>query len=341
MDEIQNKGEILIYQTEDGQTKIEVACDGDTVWLSQTKMAQLFQRDRTVINRHIQTILNDGELVESEVMTKVQNMHFSRQRPTQLYNLKMILAVGYKVESPQGVHFRKWATNVLEEYVRKGFAMNDELLKNAGGGQYFRELLERIREIRLSEKVFYRQVLDLFATSIDYDPKSETAIEFFKEMQNKLLYSVTQQTAAELIAGRANAELPFMGLMSFKGTRPLKSEAMVSKSYLGREEIEELKGMVSAYLENAEVKARKREPMHMKDWVAELERFINFHSKPLLKNAGTVSHEDAMQIASDEYEKYRVKNQFELTQAERDYLDTIHQTYKLLEGKVATPKKKK
>ena len=335
---VENKGQILIYQTENGQTKIEVACDGNTVWLSQSKMGELFQRDRTTINEHIKKILDDGELVESEVMTKVGNSHFSRQRPTQLYNLKMILAVGYKVNSRQGVHFRKWATNVLDEFARKGFAMNDELLKNLGGGNYFEELLERIRDIRSSEKVFYRKVLDLFATSIDYDAKSEITIAFFKQMQNKLIHSVVKRTAPELIADRANADLPFMGLQSFRGQRPQKHEAMVSKSYLKKEELEKLNLIVSAYLDIATLKAKERIPMHMKDWVDELSGFIQYQKRPVLMNAGTVSHEQAMEIASTEYDKYKQKSLTELTQAERDYLDTIHATYEVLEGK--KPKKK-
>jgi hypothetical protein len=220
-----------MYQTEDGKTKIEVVFDDETVWLSQDKMAELFQKARTTIVGHIKNILEEGELIENEVIRKVGNPDkFIITKPTQLYSLPMILAVGYRVKSHRGVQFRKWATGVLSEYMKKGFAMNEELLKNAGKGTYFNELLERIRDIRSSEKVFYRQVLDLFATSIDYDAKSDIAQTFFKEMQNKLLYSVSMNTAAELIKGRASAELPFMGLQSFKGERPQKSEVAVAKN---------------------------------------------------------------------------------------------------------------
>jgi hypothetical protein len=336
----EKKNEILIYQTEDGQTKVEVVFDEETVWLSQTQMGELFQKARTTINEHIKNIFEEGELEESEVQRKVGISDKSMvTKPTQLYNLDMILAVGYRVKSHRGIQFRKWASAVLKEYMRKGFTMNDDLLKRAGGGVYFRELLDRIRDIRSSEKVFYRQVLDLFATSIDYNAKSEIADTFFKEMQNKLFYSVSQNTAAELIAGRANAELPFMGLTVFKGNRPQKHEARTAKNYLSEREIKELNLMVGAYLDIAELKAMQEQPMHMKDWAKELEDFITYQKKPVLTHAGKVSHDEAMQIASDEYGKYKEKSRFELTQVERDFLETIHQTYELLEGK--KPKKKK
>ena len=339
-----NNGEILIYQTEDGKTKVEVLFGGDNVWLSAKKMAELFQLNKSTISRHIKNIYEDDELEETRTVAYYATVQTEGKREVnreiEFYNLEMILAVGYRVKSRRGIHLRRWATEILKEYMRKGFAMNDDLLKEAGGGTYFRELLDRIRDIRSSEKVFYRQVLDLFATSIDYDSKSEVAIEFFKEMQNKLLYSISEKTAAELIAGRASAELPFMGLQSFKGHRPTKSEATISKHYLNKDELEELQLMVSAYLDTAELKARKKEPMTMANWVAELDRFIHYQQRPLLAHKGKISHDDAMQIASEEYEKYREKNQFELTQVERDYLDTIHATYRLLEGKGARAKKK-
>ena len=221
-------GEILIYQTEDGKTKVEVLFGGANVWLSHKKMAELFQLNKSTISRHIKNIYEEGELDENSTVAYYATVQTEGKREVEreieFYSLEMILAVGYRVKSRRGIHFRRWATDILKEYMRKGFAMNDDLLKEAGGGTYFRELLDRIRDIRSSEKVFYRQVLDLFATSIDYDAKSEIAIEFFKEMQNKLLYSISEKTAAELIAGRANAELPFMGLQSFKGTRPTKAK---------------------------------------------------------------------------------------------------------------------
>ena len=331
----ENKSEILIYQTEDGNTKVEVVFDGDTVWLTQDHMAELFQRAKSTINEHLQNIFNDGELEENEVMIKFGNSEFNpnQKKPTNFYNLDAILAVGYKVKSHRGIQFRKWASSVLKEYMKKGFAMNDDLLKNAGGGNYFRELLERIRDIRSSEKVFYRQVLDLFATSIDYDSKSEIADEFFKKMQNKLLFAVSEKTAAELITDRANSELPFMGLQAFKGNRPLKHEAMISKNYLTQDEITDLNLTVSAYLDIAERKARKHEPMYMKDWAKELERFIVYQKMPILANAGKVSHEEAMEHAETEYSKYKDKTKDDLTPVEKDFLETIHRTYRLLEGK--------
>jgi hypothetical protein len=337
-----NKSDILIYQAEDGKTNVEVVFDGETVWLTQDKMAELFQKSRSTITEHIHNVFADGELSESESVRSVGISDGSKiTRPPQYYNLDMIIAVGYRVKSHRGVQFRKWATAVLKEYMRKGFAMNDDLLKQAGGGTYFKELLERIRDIRSSEKVFYRQVLDLFATSIDYDAKSEIAIEFFKIMQNKLLFANTNKTAAELIAGRADAELPFMGLQAFRGERPIKSEVVVAKNYLTEDEVTDLNLMVSAYLDIAEAKAREHKPMYMQDWVKELERFIIYREKPQLDGAGTVSKESAMEIATVEYEKYKTKTRDELTQVERDFLNTIHRTYELLEGKPAAKKKPK
>ncbi|MDR1939900.1 MAG: virulence RhuM family protein [Clostridiales bacterium] len=334
-----NSGDILIYKTEDGKTKVEVVFDGETVWLTQAKLAELFQRDRSVITKHINEIFKDGEI---DKKSNVQKMHIANSdKPVTFYNLDLIIAVGYRVKSHRGIQFRKWASEILKEYMKKGFAMNDDLLKQAGGGSYFRELLDRIRDIRSSEKVFYRQVLDLFATSVDYDAKSEIAAEFFKVMQNKLLFANTKSTAAELVASRANAELPFMGLQAFKGDRPQKNEVTIAKNYLTEDEIIDLNLMVSAYLDIAEAKARERIPMYMKDWVKELSDFIVYRKKPMLDGAGKISREDAIEIATTEYEKYREKTRDELTQAERDFLDTIRNTYELLEHKPVSEKKPK
>jgi len=335
-------GEIIIFQTEDGNTKVEVVFENGTVWLTQTQMGELFQKSRNTITEHLQNIFDDGELAETEVMRKVGISDKSMvTKPTQLYNLDAIIAVGYRVKSHIGIQFRRWATAVLKEYVLKGFVMNDELLKQAGGGTYYKELLGRIREIRTSEKVFYRQVLDLFATSIDYDANNAVAIKFFKMMQNKLLFAHTNKTAAELIASRADAELPFMGLQAFRGERPIKSEVVIAKNYLTKDEVTDLNLMVSAYLDIAEAKAREHKPMHMADWVKELERFIVYREKPLLDDAGKVEHEDAIKHAETEYEKYKEKTRDELTQVERDFLETINRTYELLERKPKpTPKKK-
>jgi len=303
-------------------------------------MAELFQRSKPTINEHLRNIFSEGELDKDEVMTKFGISELSPHRPTQYYNLDAILAVGYRVRSHRGVQFRKWASEILKEYMRKGFAMNDDLLKNAGGGSYFKELLDRIRDIRSSEKVFYRQVLDLFATSIDYDARSEVAVEFFKEMRNKLHFATHGRTAAELIADRADAEQPFMGLQAFKGTSPQKSEAIIAKNYLTEEEVRDLNLMVSAYLDIAEMKANEWTPMHMKDWVNELEGFIRYRKRPVLSDAGSISHEEAVRIASSEYDIYRKKEGAELTQVERDFLDTVRRTYELLERKKPARKTK-
>ncbi|MDR2580986.1 MAG: virulence RhuM family protein [Fibromonadaceae bacterium] len=332
-DIISSNGEILIYQTEDGQSRVEVIFSEETVWLTQNQIAQLFQKSKSTINEHLRNIFAEGELNESDVMTKFGISEFSRQRPTQHYNLDAILAVGYRVKSHRGIQFRKWASGILKEYMRKGFAMNDDLLKNAGGGLYFKELLNRIRDIRSSEKVFYRQVLDLFATSIDYNAKSEIAIEFFKVMQNRLHFATHGHTAAELIASRANSELPFMGLQAFSGNRPQKTEVVIAKNYLTEEEVKNLNLMVSAYLDIAEMKANEQTPMYMKDWVKELEDFIVYRKKPVLSDAGKVSHEEAVDFAVSEYSKYKAKMNDELTQVEQDFLDTVHRTYRLLEHK--------
>jgi len=336
---VKKKSELVIYQTEDGETEVEVIFDDETVWLTQDQMAELFQKAKSTVNEHLKNIFSEGELNENDVMNKFGNSEFNGKRPTQLYNLDAVLAVGYRVKSHRGVQFRKWATEVLKEYMRKGFAMNDDLLKQAGGGSYFKELLDRIRDIRSSEKVFYRLVLDLFATSIDYDAGSEIAVGFFKVMQNKLLFANTKSTAAELIAERADAERPFMGLQAFKGERPQKREAVVAKNYLTEDEVKDLNLMVSAYLDIAEMKARERTPMYMQDWVKELEDFIIYRKKPQLDSAGSVSHDEAVAIAEIEYERYKAKTREELTQVERDFLDTVRKTYELLEGKRTVKKK--
>jgi len=326
---------IIMYQTEDGQTKMEVMFDGDTVWLTQEKMGELFQRSKSTINEHLQNIFAEEELVEDEVRIKFGISEFNKdhKKPTYYYNLDAILAVGYRVKSPRGIHFRKWASGILKEYMRKGFAMNDDLLKQAGGGQYFKELLDRIRDIRSSEKVFYRQVLDIFALSVDYDRKSEIATEFFAKMQNMLYYSVVQMTAPELIAKRANADEPFMGLMSFKGLRPTKTEVTVAKNFLGEKEIRQLNLMVSAYLDIAKLKAEDGILMYMADWAKELERFIVYQEKPVLTHTGSITRDEAEDMAVGQYKAYKAKSSLELTQVEKDFIDTVNKTYRLLEGK--------
>ena len=318
----------IMYSTVDGDTKINVKIENGTVWLTQSQMSELFQRDRSVITKHIANIFKEGELDEK---SNVQILHIANSdKPVTLYNLDVIISVGYRVKSLRGTQFRIWANKVLKEYLIKGFAMNDDLLKQSNGGNYFKELLDRIRDIRSSEKVMYRQVLDLFATSIDYDGKSETAQNFFKAMQNKFHYATHGNTASELIENRANAELPFMGLTNFKGSRPTKNEVLVAKNYLNEKEIAVLNRLVSAYFDIAEIQAIEEKPMYMKDWMSQLDDFISINHRKLINNAGKVSQIEAKVKALREYEKYREKDFDELTQVEKDFILSIKQTEKLL-----------
>jgi len=319
---------IILYQTEDGRAKIDVRLENDTVWLTQLQMAELYQRDRSVITKHIRNAFDEGEVDEKS------NVHFlhiaNSDKPVAFYNLDVILAVGYRVKSPRGTQFRRWATATLREYLIKGFAMNDDLLKKAGGGDYWHELLDRIRDIRSSEKVFYRQVLDLYATSMDYDPKAPEAKKFFQIVQNKMHYAAHGHTAAEVIALRADAEKPFMGLTSFSGAQPVKSEIGVAKNYLQKDELATLNRMVSAFFDLAELRAMNRQPMHMKDWVVELNDFAERYGKGILPDAGTVSHQNALEKADQEYQKYRLQTADELTPVERDFLASLKEAQKKL-----------
>jgi hypothetical protein len=331
-----NKSEIVMYQTEDGKTRIDVRMENETVWLSQAQMAELFQRDRSVITRHVNNAISEGEV---DGKSNVQFLHVAHSdKPVAFYSLDVIISVGYRVKSLRGAQFRRWATGVLREYLVKGFTMNDELLKQAGGGNYWRELLERIRDIRSSEKVFYRQLLDLYATSADYDPRTPESQKFFKVVQNKIHYAAHGRTAAEIIAARANAELPFMGMTVFSKIQPLKHESTIAKNYLKDDELARLNRMVSAFFDLAELRAMNRQPMYMKDWIIELDDFAERYGQGVLENAGTVSHESALKIAQAEYEKYRQKTLDELSHAERDFLASIKTTQKKLEGK---PRRKK
>ena len=329
--------EIIIYQTEDGSTKINVRMENETVWLTQMQMAELFDRDRTVIGRHINTIFHDGELDEKS------NVHFlhiaNSDKPVAVYNLDVIISVGYRVKSLRGVQFRRWATTVLREYLVKGFAMNDDLLKKAGGGNYWYELLERIRDIRSSEKVFYRQVLDLYATSVDYDPRTPESQAFFKIVQNKIHFAAHGHTAPEVIAGRVDAEKPFMGLTVFSGEHPTKSEAVIAKNYLTKDELAMLNRMVSAFFDLAELRAMQHQPMYMKDWVVELDDFAKRYGKGILSGSGKVSHKTAIEKVETEYAKYRQKTKDDLSPVERDYLASIKEVQKKLEGKAKKKKK--
>ncbi len=327
-EESKMSSEIIIYNTEDGQTKIQTRLENETVWLNQEQMAELFQRDRSVITKHIGNIFKEGELEEK---SNVQNLHISgSDKPVKFYNLDVIISVGYRVKSHRGTQFRIWATQRLREYIVKGFAMNDDLLKEAGGGNYFDELLARIRDIRSSEKVFWRKVLDIYATSIDYDGKAEESILFFKTVQNKMHWAAHGQTAAETIYKRIDANKPNLGLTNFKGEKPTKKETEVAKNYLNEKELDVLNRMVTAYLELAELQALNRKPMYMKDWINRLDDFLTMTGNDILTNAGSISHQKALDKAHKEYEKYREQTKNELSKAEKDFIKQIDTTAKKL-----------
>lgn len=326
-DEMNQESNIIIYTTEDGLAKIETTFDGDTVWLSIDQMAELFQRDRSVIGKHIRNIFKEGELQKESVWAKfAYTAADGKIYQVDSYNLDVIISVGYRVKSKRGTQFRIWATNILKEYMRKGFAMDDERLKNLGGGGYFKELLERIRDIRASEKVFYRQVLEIYATSIDYNPKAEISIQFFKKVQNKIHYAIHGQTAAEVIYNRADAEKEFMGLTSFAGKQPTLKEAVVAKNYLDEKELRAMGQLVSGYLDFAERQAEREQAMTMQNWAEHLDRILTMSGEQLLIGNGSVSHKQAVDKATGEYRKYKAKT---LSEVEKDYLDSI----KILEQK--------
>jgi hypothetical protein len=328
-----NGGEIIIYTSVDGKAKIDVHMQGETLWLTQAQMSALFDRSISVISRHIKNIFSEGELNEK---SNLQNMQIpNSDKPVVLYALDVILAVGYRVKSPRGTQFRQWATNVLHEYLQKGFTINDDLLKNMGGGLYWKELLERIRDIRTSEKVMYRQVLDLYATSMDYNATMPETIEFFKIVQNKLHYAVSGHTASEIIFNRANAELPFMGLTVFKGSRPIKSEVTVAKNYMTEKELFALRRMVNAFFDMAELKAETHEPMYMSDWLETLDKFSRDFGMGVLESAGSISHTNAVEKAHGEYKKYRAALSDDLSDVEKAYLESLREMQKKLkEGSV-------
>ena len=330
----ENNTELIIYQTEDGRTKIDVHMENETVWLSLDQMAELFQRDKSTISRHIKKIFDEGELArESVVANFATTATDGKTYHVDYYNLDVIISVGYRVKSLRGTQFRIWANSVLREYLIKGFAMNDDLLKQSGGGSYFDELLERIRDIRSSEKVFWRKVLDIYATSVDYSANAEESVLFFKTVQNKMLYAATGMTAAELVSGRANALLPMMGMTVVKGNRPTLAEAKTAKNYLNEEELGTLNRLVSAYLDLAELQAMRKKPMYMKDWVARLDDYLRMTDSEVLQNAGKVSHALAEQKAKEEYRKYKQLHSGELSRVEQAFLESVEATAKRLEGK--------
>ena len=332
-----DKGQFLLYQTPDGESKIEVKLQDDTVWLSLDQMAELFQRNKSTISRHIKNVLEEGELDENMVVAKfaTTTKHGAIEGKTQkhlvsYYNLDMIISVGYRVHSYRGVQFRIWATKVLKEYIVKGFALNDDLLKRAGGGNYFDELLARIRDIRSSEKVFYRKVLEIYALSIDYDPRVEMTQKFFKTVQNKMHYSVHGHTAAEIIYERSDAQKDFMGLTTWSGAMPTKPEAEIAKNYLTQAEIKSLNRIVSLYLDFAEMQAEEHRPMYMKDWINILDDFLRISRKDILTHAGKISAKLAKEKADTEYDKFKERTKNDLSPVEIHFLENFERERKRL-----------
>jgi hypothetical protein len=329
--------ELMLYQTEDGKTRLEVRLENETVWLSQGQMAELFQTTKQNVSLHIQNIFEERELQREatvrESLIVQQEGSRSVQRAVDLYNLDVIISVGYRVKSHRGTQFRIWATQRLREYIIKGFTLDDERLKRAGAGNYFEELLARIRDIRSSEKVFWRKALDIYATSIDYDPKVEVTQQFFQTVQNKMHWAVHGQTAAEVVAGRADASKPSMGLTSWLGSRPRKEDVGVAKNYLSQAELEALNRIVMAYLEFAELRALEHRPMYMRDWIAKLDDFLRLSDRDLLTHAGKVSHEAALAKAEAEYEKFRLLEANQPTAVEKDF----QQAMKQLESETKQP----
>lgn len=332
-----DNGQIILFQTQGGETKIEVRLSNETVWLTADQMAELFQRNKSTISRHIKNVLESGELEQNRTVAffaTVQNEGERKvERNIAFYNLDMIISVGYRVNSHRGVQFRQWATQVLKEYMIKGFALNDDLLKNAGQGNYFDELLARIRDIRSSEKVFYRKVLEIYALSIDYDPRTSITQQFFKTVQNKMHFATHGHTAAEVIYDRANAEKDFMGLTSWRGAMPTKHEAEIAKNYLSEEEVDMLNRIVNLYLDFAELQAKSHVPMYMKDWIQKLDDFLKLSGKELLNHAGNVSAEVAKMKANEEYDKFRERTQYQLSPVEIHFLDAFEAERKRLSVK--------
>lgn len=331
------ENEIIIYQTQDGQTKIDVRLENETVWLTQNQMAELFQTTKQNVSSHIKNIFEEGELSENstvkDYLTVQQEGNRKVSRNVSHYNLDVIISVGYRVKSLRGTQFRIWATQVLKEYMKKGFALNDDLLKQAGGGGYWKELLERIRDIRSSEKVFYRQILDIYATSTDYNPNAEETKMFFKVVQNKMHFAAHGHTAAEVIYLRADSTKNNMGLTVFKGNHPRKDEVTVAKNYLDEKELNILNRITSAYLEFAELQAIRQVPMTMKDWIVKLDDFIKMTGSELLSNPGKISKLEAENKALAEYAKYKETIKDELSEVEKHFLASVKQTQKQLEQK--------
>jgi hypothetical protein len=323
---------VLLYQTSDGQTRLEVRLENETVWLSQSQMAELFQTSIPNVSMHIRNVFAEGELQPGSVVKEfLTTATDGKNYQTKFYNLDVIISVGYRVKSHRGTQFRIWATQRLREYIVKGFALDDERLKRAGGGNYFEELLARIRDIRSSEKVFWRKVLEIYATSIDYDSGEAASQAFFATVQNKMHWAAHGHTAAEIVHERADAARPNMGLTNWQGTKPTKGEAVIAKNYLTSEELEALNRIVNAYLEFAELQALNRKPMYMRDWIAKLEDFLRLGDRDILTHAGTVSHEQALRKAELEFEKFRVLQLARPSQVEKDFDEAVK--------KLPTPRK--
>lgn len=319
----ENTGQFLIYTSPDGQVSLNVKLEDETVWLTQQQLCDLFQTSKSNISEHIKHIFEEGELDESSVVRNFRTTASDgKSYNTKFYNLDMIISLGYRVKSLVATQFRRWATERLKEYIKKGFVLDDDRLKNLGGGNYWKELLDRIRDIRSSEKVMYRQVLDLYATSVDYDPKSTESISFFKMVQNKLHYAAHGHTAAEVIYERADANKPFMGLTTFSGDMPTKKDIIIAKNYLSDEELKVLNNLVSGYFDFAEIQAIKHNAMYMSDYVEHLDRILSSTGENVLEGPGSISHKQAEEKAIAEYQKYLVQN---LSQVEKDYLETIRQ----------------
>lgn len=320
-------GDFLIYRTENGKTRIEVRMQDETVWLSQKQLAELFQTTVPNINMHIKNIFDEGELSSEATIQDFLSVRMEGNRQVKrcltCYNLDMIISVGYRIKSHVATHFRQWATQRLREYIIKGFALDDQRLKQAGGGNYFDELLARVRDIRSSEKVFWRKVLDIYSTSIDYDPNTDTSRRFFAAIQNKMHWAAHGHTAAEIIHARADSVKPNMGMTSWDGDTPRKSDAEVAKNYLDHQELDLLNRIVSMYLDFAELQALSRKPMYMADWIAKLDDFLELSGREILNHAGRVSHEEALKKAHEEYEKYRQLILKEPTPVERDFLEAV------------------
>jgi len=338
------QSELILYQSEDGKTRLETRFTGETAWLSLNQMAELFQRDKSVISRHVKNIFEERELKpEAVVAFFATTAADGKTYQVEYFNLDVIISVGYRVKSHRGTQFRIWATQRLREYIIKGFTLDDERLKRRGGGNYFDELLARIRDIRSSEKVFWRKVLDIYATSIDYDPAAEASQQFFATVQNKMHWAVHGQTAAEVIARRADAARPQMGLTSWSGSRPRKEDVAVAKNYLTAEELDALNRIVTAYLELADLQARSRKPMYMRDWIAKLDEFLRLSERDILPHAGRITHEAALAKAEAEYEKFRVLAAHEPSPVELDFEAALRKVRELQAGrsKPTKPRRRK